>query len=178
MENYVHPAEGAATKFWKWKLDKSTNTTTVIFGSVKETGRQQSKTHSSLPEAEAYIGKTIKAKLKKGYALCPPDNSPLSKRKPAIPTSSNEHKTAKAKSTTKDSKKEQPIAYFCRDPSPLYSHWDHWWRECGTGPNSGKSKELFTSQVPDLIFNLIGDLDPYLQGPACKDIELITALDS
>jgi hypothetical protein len=176
MENYVHPAEGVATKFWQWKLDKSTNTTTVIFGSVKETGRQHDKTHSSLSEAEAYIGKSIKAKLEKGYALERPDSSSLSKIKPATPTSPNKDKTAKAKPAPKDSKKEQPIAYFCRDPSPLYSHWDHWWRECGTGPNSRKAKELFTSQVPDLIFNLIGDLNP--EGPAKCDIETITALDS
>jgi predicted DNA-binding WGR domain protein len=176
MENYVHPAEGMATKFWQWKLDKSTNTTTVIFGSVKETGRQHDKTHSSLSEAEAFIGKSIEAKLKKGYVLDRSENPSLSKRKPATPTSPKKHKTTKAKSAPRDSKKEQPIAYFCRDPSPIYSHWDHWWRECGTGPNSGQAKELFTSQVPDLIFNLIEDLDP--EGPAKCDIELIAALDS
>jgi predicted DNA-binding WGR domain protein len=97
MENYVHPAEGVATKFWQWKLDKSTNTTTVIFGSVKETGRQHNKTHSSLSEAEIFIGKSIKAKLKKGYALDRSENLSLSKRKPATPTSPKKHKTTKAK---------------------------------------------------------------------------------
>jgi predicted DNA-binding WGR domain protein len=163
MEYYIYHVEGAATKFWQWKLDKSTNTTTVIFGSVKETGRQLGKTHSSLPEAEAYIGKAIKSKLKKGYALERPDNSLLSKRKPATPTFPYKHKTAKAKPAPKNYKKEQPIAYFCRDPSPLYINWDLWCKLCGPGANSDKTKELFTSQVLDLPFNFIGDLDP--KGP-------------